>query len=85
MSETDERIYGWKCIADALSVSERQAQNLADPWRKFRLPVRKDYRGIYIKRHELRRFQEDNDVPWGHERVARQPSRKTEPAQGPES
>lgn len=69
----EDRIYGWKLIADALGISERHAQSLANPWRKYRLPVRKDYKGIYLKRHELQRFKDDNDVPWGHEKPEREP------------
>lgn len=60
-----ERIEGMKAIAAALGVSERQVKRLADPKRKFRLPLRKNWRGVYITRWNLHRWQEDNDYAYG--------------------
>jgi len=60
-----DRIEGWKAIADALKVSERTAKRLASPKRKFRLPVRQNWRGVYVTRWNLHRWQEDNDYAYG--------------------
>lgn len=60
-----DRIEGWKAIAAALQVSERSARRLASPRRKFRLPVRENWRGVYITRWNMLRWQEDNDYAYG--------------------
>lgn len=70
-----DRIEGWKSIASALGVSEPTARGYADPMRKFRLPVRVNFRGEpYVTRWNLDRWIEDNDLPWG---VHREPRAKT--------
>lgn len=65
MSESDDRIYGWKAIADALGVSRAKAVELANPMRKFQLPVRYGVRGIYITRAKLNMWVEHYDTPYG--------------------
>lgn len=61
-----DRIEGWKAIAAALGIGEASARRYADPMRKFRLPVRVNFRGEpYVTRWNLQRFLEDNDRPWG--------------------
>lgn len=61
-----DRIAGWKCIAAALGVGEAAARRYAHPMRKFRLPVRVNFRGEpYVTRWNLQQFLDDNDMPWG--------------------
>lgn len=68
--DPQEKIRGWKSIADALgegphTVSERAARRWADPRQPFRLPVRFDHLGVYITRWNLARWREDKDRPYG--------------------
>lgn len=71
----EERVYGWKAIADVLGVSETQAKRLADPMRKFQLPVRYGARGIYAKRAQLLMWDEHYDAPFGlHKEMRRGPA-----------
>lgn len=64
--QPDDRIVGWKCIADALKVSESAARRYAHPTRRFRLPVRVNFKGEpYVTRWNLQRWIEDNDLPYG--------------------
>jgi hypothetical protein len=69
----NDRIEGWKAIAAALKVHEQTARSYADPMRKFRLPVRVNYRNEpYVTRWNLQRWIDDNDLPWGlHKPAAR--------------
>jgi hypothetical protein len=65
-----EKIRGWKGIADALSdgndtVSEQTARRWAQPTMPFRLPVRHDHLGVYITRWNIARWREDQDRPYG--------------------
>ena len=61
-----DRIEGWKAIAAALGVHPQTARTYADPMRKFRLPIRENFRREpYISRWNLQRWIEDNDSPWG--------------------
>ena len=63
--ETSDRVYGWKAIAAELGVSVSQARKLADPRRRFMMPVRFGPRGIYITREQLDMWWKHYDAPYG--------------------
>lgn len=67
----NERVYGWKLIADELSkllgtsVSERKVRRFAEPHAPFRLPVRYNAGGTYVLRTDLEAWSRNYDAPHG--------------------
>ena len=60
-----DRIEGWKAIAAAVGVSVTRVRELADPKRKFQLPVRYGARGVYVARVALEGWFAQYDAPYG--------------------
>lgn len=62
-----DRIEGWKAIAAELGVHEQTARSYADPMRRYRLPIRMNFRNEpYVTRWNLLMWKQDNDLPYGH-------------------
>ncbi len=60
-----DRIEGWKAIASEIGVSETRARHLANPNRRWPLPVRYGARGFYVVREMLAVWFQHFDAPFG--------------------
>jgi hypothetical protein len=73
-----DRIEEWKAIAAAVGVSVTSVRELADPKRKFQLPVRYGARGVYVARAALEGWFAQYDAPYGAHASLKAPRRPDE-------